>query len=199
MALSLARKAGNLSGENREDASSPEGEAGPNHHPRNGQTNQRVATRGSEMRLGSGILFRERPKIPKPRGNKNRCNRQLRGLRATRCHRLYNALELSTMAMHPVRSTGLDGWQHDSLQTLQHNTPIRTGPPEHLRVNRVHSGMLQRRPRKHPSSQLPNGIGHHSYLIYRQRERGTNRSSSSEQSTEKIRSGAWGQRPLHSS
>src|SRR6266699_3805567 len=71
------------------------------------------------MRLGSGVLFRERPEIPKPRGYKNRCNRQLRGLRSARGHRLYNALELSTVAMHPVRSTSLDGWQHDRLQTLQ--------------------------------------------------------------------------------
>src|SRR5213594_2923834 len=117
------------------------------------------------MRLGSGVLFRERPKIPKPRSHKNRRNRQLCRLRTARGHRLYNALELSTVAMHQVRSSVADGWQHDRLQTLQHNATVRTRPPQHLRINRPHPRMLQHHPRKRPSSQQPDRIRHCRHLL----------------------------------
>ena len=151
------------------------------------------------MRLGFGILFRERPEISEPRSDKDRRDRQLRSLRTAGRHRLHHALELPALAMHPVRSTRFNGGQYDSLQTLQHNTPVRTGPPERLRVNRIHPRMLQHCSRKRASSQLPNRIRHRRYIVHGQRHRGTNGSSISEQSVEEIRSRAGRQRPLHSS
>src|SRR6266568_520884 len=180
MAPTLARQTRDLSGENREDSSGSKREAGSNNHPGNGKADQRVSTRSRKMRLGSGVLFGKWPEISEPRSCKDGCDGQLCSLRTTRRHRLYHALELSALAVHQVRSTLADGWKHHSLQTLQHNTPVRTGPPERLRVNRVHSWMLQHRSWKRSGSQLPNRIGHHSCLIYRQCERGTNGSSSRE-------------------
>src|SRR5712691_9589634 len=143
MAPTLARETGNLSRKNGKDASGTEREAGSNSHPGNGETDQRVAAGSCKMRLGPGILLGERPEVSEPRGNKDGCDRQLRSLRTARRHRLHHAMELSAMAMHPVRSTRFDGRQHNRLQTLQHNTPVRTGPPKRLRINWDHPRMLQ--------------------------------------------------------
>src|SRR6266540_4553633 len=110
------------------------------------------------MRLGLGVLFGEWSEISEPRSDKDRRDRQLRSLRTAGGHRLHHALELSTVAMHPVRRALLDGWQHDRLQTLQHNPTVRTGPPERLRVNWVYPRMLQHRSWKRSGSQLPDRI-----------------------------------------
>src|SRR6266540_5521072 len=110
------------------------------------------------MRLGLGVLFGEWSEISEPGSCKNGRNRQLCVIRAARRHRLHHALELSTVAMHTVRRALLDGWQHDRVQTLQHNPTVRTGPPERLRVNWVYPRMLQHRSWKRSGSQLPDRI-----------------------------------------